>query len=316
MNSLVFSLVVLGLAWFAAVNLAASLLAWALARWFVTTRAVRRDELLLAIRLLPATISLVFVGAVFLPGHWRLEPRDAEESFGLACRMLALSGMLLLGRSAWRVAIVGRAGWRLRAWVRMSGLASDRIIYGLPGLPGVSLVGVLRTRVLVGFRVQHELTAAELDMAVAHEMAHRRAFDNLKRLAMFCAPDLFGSSATARRLEDRWRETAELTADARAVDGDQRRAVHLASALVKVARLGTIPLAAFDSRVWSTLHTPGLLETRVRRLAGSGALPVAPSAGSDLIVCASIIALVVLASVAVPPQAVHQITESLVRILP
>ena len=55
---------------------------------------------------------------------------------------------------------------------------------------------------------------------------------------MFCAPDLFGWTRVARQLEERWQAEAECEADACAVRGDGQRAVMLASALVKVARLG------------------------------------------------------------------------------
>jgi hypothetical protein len=316
MTSLFFSSVVLGFAWFAAVNAVASLVSWALARALISSRRERSGELLLAIRLLPSTAALVFVAAMFLPGHWRFEPRDAQESFGLVCWMLAWVGGLLLGRAGWRAAMVGWAGWRLRARGCRTAIAAGHVIYELPGLQGVSLAGVLRTRILVGSAVRRALTPAELDVAIAHELAHRRSFDNLKRFAMCCAPDLFGPSATARQIEERWGHAAEWSADACAVEGDDRRAVHLASALLKVARLGTALSGRLASPAWSTLHNPPLLEQRVRRLAAGDLLPVSPAPGAAAIMLTSTVGLVALASGVLASEGVHRITEALLRLLP
>ena len=82
--TLLLSSVLLGLMWFAATNAVASLLAWLIGRSVMSrmARAPKR-QLLLAIRLLPAAASSLFVLAVFLPAHWSFEPPDTEESFGV-----------------------------------------------------------------------------------------------------------------------------------------------------------------------------------------------------------------------------------------
>jgi hypothetical protein len=61
-----------------------------------------------------------------------------------------------------------------------------------------------------------------------------------------------------------WGVDAVCWAAARAVGGPRDRARNLASALIKVARLGRAerPL----SPAWSLFHEPALLETRIRRL--------------------------------------------------
>ena len=159
------------------------------------------------------------------------------------------------------------------------------------GLPGVSLAGIWRPRILIGSEARSALTPAELDVAISHEVAHQRSQDNLKRFFLYCAPDLFGWTRVARQLEERWQAEAECEADAAAVMGDSERAVVLASALVKVARLGcagtshqlsragTAGTAAWTSpwippwKMWSAFHVPTLLEMRVRRLVSSRAVP-------------------------------------------
>ena len=104
--TLLLSSVLLGLMWFAATNAVASLLAWLLGRSVMSglARARRRQsvQLLLAIRLLPAAASSLFVLAVFLPAHWRFEPLNTEESFGVVLAGTAMLGLLLILHAGWR----------------------------------------------------------------------------------------------------------------------------------------------------------------------------------------------------------------------
>ena len=180
----------------------------------------------------------------------------------------------------------------------------------------MSLAGVFRTRILVGAVVRGSLTAAELSVALAHERAHRRAFDNLKRFAMFCAPDLFGDSSASRKVEAAWRATAEWLADARAVDGDGTRAVQLASALVKVSRLASASSPMVTSPAWSTLNDPPLLELRVRRLVEGDAPVAATPRRAYSVACLTFIATVLFSCSALSAPTVHQLTEAFVRLLP
>jgi Zn-dependent protease with chaperone function len=293
---LLLSSVLLGLVWFAAVNAITSLMAWTLGAWMLgrfriaSPRRVGASMLLTA-RLLPAVASPVFVLAVFLPSHWRFEPAETDESFGFVLGGLAAIGLWLALRSAWRAGQAVRAGHRFAELARRAGnlVAGDEHggAFELGGLPGVSLAGIWRPRIFVGSETLSALTPAELDVAIAHEVAHRRSQDNLKRFLMFSAPDLFGWTRVARELEQRWQAEAECEADACAVMGDGQRAVMLASALVKVARLGSAgtlhPVSATGTRgtsdwplpwtLWSAFHVPTLLETRVRRLVSGSAVP-------------------------------------------
>ena len=313
----VLSSLVLGLAWFAALNAAASLAASVIAHRVLASNAARRATALLALRLFPSAVALVYVAALFLPAHWRFEPADAEETFGVVLYALAAVGMALVLRSAWRVAAVARAGWRLRACRHLPRFGPAPAAYEVPGLSGVSLAGVFRTRILVGSPVRRALTSAELNVAVAHELAHRGALDNLKRFAMLCAPDLFGGSDASRRVEAEWRASAECLADSRAVAGDDTRAVNLASALLKVSRLTSAPSSFGTSPAWSTLHDPPLLEMRVRRLVG-GAMPAAPAGPrrASRLAGLAILAVMLLAGGGAIAPSLHRLTEALVRILP
>jgi hypothetical protein len=297
---LLLSSLFLGAVWFAAANAIASLIAWPVGAWLLgrfRTQPTRRigATMMLTVRLLPFVASLVFVLAVFLPAHVRFEPAESDESFGLVLGGLAAIGLSLALRSAWRAGQWGLAGHR---FARLTRRAGNRVESGasvgaleIGGLPGVSLAGIWRPRILIGSEALSALTPSELEVAISHEVAHRRSQDNLKRFLLYCAPDFFGRTRVARQLEEQWQAEAECEADAAAVMGDSQRAVVLASALVKVARLaraaathqvsrgGTAATAASAApwslpwSMWSAFHVPTLLEMRVRRLVSSPAGP-------------------------------------------
>jgi hypothetical protein len=314
---LLLSTVLLGLAWFAAVNVVVSAGAWLAARHVVKPGRTAPGAVLLVLRLLPACTAILFVALVFVPAHLRFEPAESDERFGLILSSLAVLGVWMLARSAWRLLQVSAAARRARLWmllVPVESAAGDT--YEVSGFAGVSLAGVLRTRILIGSSARVTLTPEELDLAIAHEHAHRRSLDNLKRCAMFCAPDVFGGSAVAARIEERWRAEAEREADVRAVAGDERRAVHLASALVKVARLGTQSGGGLSSPLWSTFNEPPLLEIRVRSLVSACSRP---QPRRRLLQC---VAMTLAASTAAfiwfadTSHDVHLLTEAFVAVLP
>ena len=314
---LLLSSVLLGLAWFAAVNAAASLVAWVIGRFLRKRAEPLGAGVVLAVRLFPAAVSSVFVAAVFLPTHWRLEPADSEESFGFVLGVLAATGLCLTIRAAWRAAQSGLSGHRFAVVLRRAAHPAGGEVLELGGLPGVSLAGIWRPRIVVGSSARVALTPAELDLAIAHEVAHRRSRDNLKRFLMYAAPDVFGWTAVAQQLEDRWQVEAECEADGDAVRGDGDRAVVLASALVKVARLttgaGFHPVApAWTS---SAFHVPTLFELRVRRLLAGAPPPVTTRmlGRSSAMVSMSFAAGLWLAGF---PDTLHSVTEVLVTRLP
>jgi hypothetical protein len=250
---------------------------------------------------------------MFLPAHWEFEPRDAVETLGFVLSGMALAGAALLLRSAWRAVVISRAGRFIRVGSRPYRFGTPNT-YVVDDLPGVSLAGVLRPRILIGRRVKAQLSRAELDVAVAHELAHWDAFDNLARWCMACAPDFLTGSPVARQFEHDWHVAAESRADARAIAGDPVRAVHLASALIKVARLSALPTGGIPVPSWSTLSDSELLEWRVHCLL-SGTLPETDTL-PRLGLFAAALGISLLAVVPVLAGPVHRLTEALVALLP
>jgi len=294
-------------------NAVASVLAAAVASAVRHRAAWSRPWVLLGIRLFPASVSLFFVGAMFVPAQWALEPIDAAETLGVALNGMAVAGAALLLRSAWRAIAVARAG-RLVEIGSCPYRDGTRDIYVVDALSGVSLAGILKPRILIGRTIKARLSGAELEVAVAHELAHRDALDNLARWCMLCAPDFLAGSAVASRLEHDWHVAAESRADARAICGDQTRAVHLASALIKVARLSSHQGAGTAVPSWSTLNDSELLEWRVHRLL-SGTVPQTDSRPRLSYIGATLTILLLLV-VPVVADPLHRLTESLITFLP
>jgi Zn-dependent protease with chaperone function len=307
----------LAFAWFlvfnAAVTAAVALLSIQLAR----RERLASPGQWLALRLAPAALSIAFVAIVFLPSYWRFEPREGVEGFDLTLTTLAVLAVAVIGSGVAR----GVAAWRSAArrteqWMRaahplaLDGAAMPTFAVDADA-PVMALVGVLRPRLLITRPVLEALTGEELQAGVAHELGHWRAWDNLKRLAMRAAPDLWFATGAARSLERRWAAASEHAADRSAGAGERERCA-LASALVKVARL-TPPAAPLQEPI-SALVDGGDITARVQRLlddepAGAGRRP------AGWIALATLVSAFALGYTPLL-QLVHAVTELLVNGLP
>ena len=180
----------------------------------------------------------------------------------------------------------------------------------VPLLPGIALAGIMRPRILVGAPARRLLSEDELDVALAHELAHQQNGDNLTRVLMRCTPDFLGGTRTARRLEALWAGEAECLADAAAVGASPARATHLASALVKIGRLAAG--GPQWSPEWSALHHPALLELRVRRLVSGTTVEPGSSRWFRVAAALSAVAVAAAWSLGLPTE-LHWLTERLLH---
>lgn len=128
--------------------------------------------------------------------------------------------------------------------------------------------GWMRPRVYVSSTLVQSLTAAELRAVLAHEAVHVRRRDPLRlSLLRLVACVLFWLPALRHVVRD-LSDEVELSAD----DGARgTEPLVLASAIVSVARLSMPALRAAGS---AAFLGPGLVERRVRRLAGEQVSPV------------------------------------------
>jgi beta-lactamase regulating signal transducer with metallopeptidase domain len=239
----------------------------------------RAARLLLGLRLLPFALAAVFVLGLCVPSYLWLEPPASSERVGLVGGVLGL-----LGATTWLISLARTAHSLFRSLLhnRLCRLAGQEA--RLPGesspvvlveneAPLLAMSGLVRPRLLISRSVLQNLSAEELDAALSHEHAHRTSRDNLKRLLLQLAPDIFPFLHPLRTLECTWSQFAEWAADDQATAGDSRRAVSLAAALVQVARMGRGPRLPFLST--SLLACDRDLSARVDRLLET--LPVIPS---------------------------------------
>jgi Zn-dependent protease with chaperone function len=309
--------VTLALVWFLSVNLTTSIATAAVARRFAD-HDDQSPTFWLTIRLLPSMVAAAFVVLLFVPSYWEYEPREFVEGFDLTLALAATVALVLIAAGLWRGARAWRsAARRTSAWMqhaRPMPLGSMLPAYAIEASqPMMALVGVLRPRLLVTRGLIDALTGSELAASVAHEVGHRRALDNLKRLLMRTSPDCF-TPAAARAIEHRWAAAAERAADRTATSGDAADRCALASALVKVARLmPAAPVPAAEPI--SLLVTDGDIAARVRVLLSDAPLPP-PRRSSAIRWLAAGLALTMLALTYTPlVRAVHAATEVLVRVI-
>lgn len=301
-----------------------------LAAWMATPTAARIGEamrprsgarFLLALRLLPVALAAFAVVAFCIPSYVWLETNEATERVGPACCAIALLGVLVcassLIRSARALLLSTRYSMRdKREGWRAYGNSSLPVTVMDSDAPVLALAGIVRPRVVVSRGVLQTLSQEELEAALAHEQAHHRSADNLKRLALFLAPDIFPFSQAFTRLNRSWSKLIEWAADDDATVGDARRSVSLAAALVHIARLGG--KAAASPLTSSFLKNDDELPARVNRLLGlAPAHEEAPSRRTRLALGALIALTVSLAVAAmIRPEtffSVHRLLEQLLR---
>jgi len=314
--------VTLSLAWFVIVNVAASILVAVAARQLLRAIPVGAPSLWLTLRLLPSIAAIVFVSIVFVPSYWRYEPREFVEGFDLTLTSCAVAALAIVTAACARALSAARgARRRVESWMRGArriGRAAESLpIYEIDAdQPVIALSGLFRHRLLMTRGFVEALSSSEVAASVAHEIGHRRAFDNLKRLAMRAAPDVLAWTGAARALERRWASAAEHAADGMAGEGAAARCA-LASALVKVARL-TPP-----DRRWpgaaepiSTLIGGGEIASRVQRLLDDTQPTTSPRCAPLGLAAALACALPLVVAYTPLLRAVHEATEILVRALP
>lgn len=282
----------------------------------------RRADALLRLRLAPAVAATV-AGLVAVVGLWRFESRGTDEVIGWTLRVVATCGALYLALFAarvWKMALETRR--LLEAWLT----GATRITLPdvtLPafrirtGFPVVAVVGVFRPTLVVDAAVLDACSADELAAILAHEHGHLRRWDNLRRALFAATPDLLGATPAGRDLRNAWRAATEEAADDVAAERGEAARVHLATALLRVARLApattTSPTATFHGAQLpaSALYRGESVERRVRRLCHAPAPAARPGRPWGLAVGTAAVALAL-----VLQQDIHDAMEVIVAALP
>ncbi|HEV2490414.1 MAG TPA: M56 family metallopeptidase [Candidatus Acidoferrales bacterium] len=246
-----FRLACLCLAVFFLVQLALGSVTRAMAPWAIQFAARLRPPLaarfLFILRLLPAGAAVSAVCALCLPSYLWFEPQSGAESVGIACAAAAAFGAALWAISLYRVlhASAGslHCAWRWRRFGRQFLLPENgsEVLVIEENAPLLALSGIFHSRLVASRGVIRALSSEQLSAALLHERAHRVSCDNLKRLLLLLAPDIFPFVRALPSLERAWSRLTEWAADDRAVEGNAHRSLALAEALVRVSRIGASP---------------------------------------------------------------------------
>jgi hypothetical protein len=235
-----------------------------------TMRPRMASRLLFAVRMAPAAVTGFLVLGFCVPSYIWLEPDIAGERVGWFCLLAAMCGAAVWSASLIRGVIsVVRTEKYVRLCRREPQTAkrppgvADVVILN-DAIAVMAVAGVVHPRLVVSRSVLDALTEEQQEAAFRHEAAHQASGDNLKRLCLLMSPDVVPFVGGLRRMERAWATFTEWAADDEAVDGDQDRALSLASALVRVAKLGVHPAPGYV--LSSLLDDDQDLETRVDRL--------------------------------------------------
>lgn len=199
----------------------------------------RQERLLYLIQIAPALLAMFVAGLLCLPEYLRHEPTHEAEPVGWITLLLAASLCVWFGATFFRGLGIAIRTFRFARACRNTG----RVVRGLRGVPllahpdpvpPLGLVGFCRPFIVVSEKLLEPagLNPRALEVALAHELAHIRQFDNWKTLALCFLPSL---------PRDPWRAPWQLAADWAADDdaacGESARSLLLADALVRTARL-------------------------------------------------------------------------------
>jgi Zn-dependent protease with chaperone function len=174
------------------------------------------------------------------------------------------------------------------------------------------VVGIRRPRLYIARQVLAACDQGEVEAMIAHEKAHVSARDNLTRLLFLCALPMRGLSRVAAEIETSWTKATEEAADDLACR-DERSALALASALLKVSRLAAGQRAPLLHA--SAILSGAVIEHRVRRLL----LPRRPACAPRVFPTIVAAALVLTTAIMLPPplrRAVYHAAEFCVQYLP
>lgn len=240
---------------------------WRLARKAGRKMSPRRlADLLFLLRALPVAVAAVVTLMFVVPSFLLLEPRASAEPVGEIPLTFACGCLLLLAVGMYNAVTAYRTTSRtVRDWLQnataLPGSGPVAVFRIRPEVPALTLAGLREPKVLLSDAAAALLGPREVEIALRHEIAHVRRWDNMKKLFFrFCGfPGMVA-------LEEAWSAAEEMAADDEAVSSASD-ALDLASALIKLSRLAPVhPTAALTSAL---IHTSSMsVNARVERLVG------------------------------------------------
>ena len=237
----------------------------ALAERFSRRSSVSFAQFLYGLRTAPLAAAIVVALCFELPSFLFFEPKVVDEPLAPVPVILSILCIAFAVVVLWRTAAACRHTSDLcRSWT--TGCYSVHGDEQLPVYetnasgPAVAVVGVRTPRLLLSPGLKTILERGELERALAHETAHVRHRDNLRKLML-----LLCRFPGMKKLDAAWAEAVEFAADERAVHS-KREALDLASALVKISALST-PAGKPEALVTNFVGGSTSMARRVERLA-------------------------------------------------
>jgi len=267
--------------------------------------------------------ALLTWGSAWLAAHLHAqapEParlRLAREMLAPIAAPAAARALPRLGAAApdlrpalWTIWALGSAGilaWRAAQWRRLQAALAGAVPVSLPtplsameaGRDGPAVVGVLRPVLLLPPGLAGQLTPAELEAVLEHELHHVRRRDNLLTLPLLAVQALFWFHPMVWWVGRRLLAERERACDEAVVDGGVD-AEPYARGLLQVCRFQVAPPPA-----WAAAMTGANLQRRIRRIMANDAARPLGVAGGVVLATAAAAALAgpMLAGVFVAPIA-------------
>jgi Zn-dependent protease with chaperone function len=187
---------------------------------------------LFGLRIFSFAVSTIVAVFLAFPSFWMMERASLDEDGGTF--LLAACALLVICAGSFRaIRAQGRTRRAVKEWLSekagVDSAASTAKLNASKGAPALILVGIWKPEVMVSDMATTVLSHPELQVAVRHELGHKRSWDNLKKMLVNATP-FPGMSG----LEKAWREASELAADDAAV-ANRQDALDLAAALIKLS---------------------------------------------------------------------------------
>ncbi|HXC96037.1 MAG TPA: hypothetical protein VNU92_10060 [Edaphobacter sp.] len=235
-------------------------------RWVVRMTARGQERVWFAVPIAPhflaALLTLIFV----VPQYVRDETNLLPERVGMVC----FAGALLVAMRY--LFTVAQGAWLLLEMQRKFSSGDGCVISadGLPvylssaTYPQLAVTGIFSPKVVLSRHLFESAAFSPelLEIALAHERAHVRHYDNLKHLVLVSLT--LSRRGGEERWVKRWRSAAEMAADDDAVSGSSLRAILLAETLLIAAR--AVPAQRMAMVSLSLLRHEEDLDKRVSRL--------------------------------------------------
>jgi beta-lactamase regulating signal transducer with metallopeptidase domain len=234
-------------------------------RWIDRMTARNQERIWFAVPIAPHVLALLLTLTIVVPRYVRDETNLLPERVGMVCfagaLVVAVRYLYAVLRGAWLLLETRRKRESSGLVLRAGGLD---IHLSSAMYPQLAVSGVFSPRIVLSqYLLENSAFSPELlEIALDHEKAHVRHYDNLKHLVLVSL--VLSRLGAEEQWVEQWRSAAEIAADEDAVSGNSLRAILLAETLLIAAR--AVPSQRVPTLCLSLLRHEEDLDKRVSRL--------------------------------------------------